>query len=77
MEYQVELAMKQARIIYILDILLKVKKMDMALKYGMIKQNMKENGKMINSKGMVYIIILMERYIWANGIIIIKMDMEN
>ena len=69
--------MKLARIIYILDILLKVKKMDMALKYGMIKQNMKENGKMINSKGMVYIIILMERYIWANGIIIIKMDMEN
>ena len=69
--------MKKLTIIYILAILLMVKKMDMAPKNGKIKPDMKVNGKIIDLMDMEFIIFLVGKNILENGKIVVKMDLEN
>ena len=62
---------------YIQDNIYMGKKMVQGYIYGQMEQNMKVNLKIIHLMDMVFIILKKEKYIWVNGKIIRKTDMEN
>ena len=68
--------MKKVLYMFIVEISFMEIKMELGHKYGMIRQNMRENGKIINLMDMEYIIFLMEKSMLGNGKIVVKMDLE-
>lgn len=51
--------------------------MELELIFGMMKPNMKENGKKIRWMGLVFTILKMEEFVKGNGKKVILMVMEN
>lgn len=51
--------------------------MELELIYGMMKPNMKENGKKIRWMGLVFTILKMEEFVKGNGKKVKLMVMEN